>query len=310
MPIEPGNSGGPLLDMRGRVVGIVTIKSLVTANLGFADRRSTPSSRCWRSPTRCRWPRWLTIGALDADEWKPTTGRHAGGSGPAASSSKGMGTGFGGRSLCLSQRAAAEAAVRDRASRVKLDDEAGAAGLVFRADGGDKHYGFYPSGGKLRLTRFDGPDVFSGRSSTTSPARTTAPASGTRCKVRVEKDQHPLLRQRPAGRVERRRPDWTARSAWPSSATPRPSSRNSGSARTCRSRRSPERRDREDGSMSGRRGARPASGRDAVPREAARRASMRLLREQARRSRSRPTQLRELAAGRAPAPRARGAGRS
>ena len=43
---------------------------------------------------------------------------------------------------------------------VKLDDEAGAAGLVFHADGGDQHYGFYPSSGKLRLSRFDGPDVF------------------------------------------------------------------------------------------------------------------------------------------------------
>src|SRR5262249_2137597 len=41
----------------------------------------------------------------------------------------------------------------------KLDDEAGAAGLVFHADGGDRHYGFYPTGGQLRLTRFEGPDV-------------------------------------------------------------------------------------------------------------------------------------------------------
>jgi regulator of sirC expression with transglutaminase-like and TPR domain len=44
---------------------------------------------------------------------------------------------------------------------VKLDDEAGAAGLAFAADGGDRHYGFYPSAGRLRLTRFDGPDVLS-----------------------------------------------------------------------------------------------------------------------------------------------------
>ena len=44
---------------------------------------------------------------------------------------------------------------------VRLDDESGAAGIAFCSDGGDKHYGFYPSGGKLRLTRFDGPDVYS-----------------------------------------------------------------------------------------------------------------------------------------------------
>src|SRR5205823_10724963 len=35
IPIEPGNSGGPLLDMRGRVQGILTMKSVVTRNLGF-----------------------------------------------------------------------------------------------------------------------------------------------------------------------------------------------------------------------------------------------------------------------------------
>ncbi|MEE3219487.1 MAG: trypsin-like peptidase domain-containing protein, partial [Planctomycetota bacterium] len=36
IPLEGGNSGGPLLDMEGRVHGILTMKSLVTANLGFA----------------------------------------------------------------------------------------------------------------------------------------------------------------------------------------------------------------------------------------------------------------------------------
>ena len=37
----------------------------------------------------------------------------------------------------------------------------GAAGLVIHSDGGDKHYGFYPSNGGVRLSRFDGPDVYS-----------------------------------------------------------------------------------------------------------------------------------------------------
>jgi regulator of sirC expression with transglutaminase-like and TPR domain len=41
--------------------------------------------------------------------------------------------------------------------RVRLEDESGAAGLVFAADGAERHYGFYPTAGALRLTRFDGP---------------------------------------------------------------------------------------------------------------------------------------------------------
>ena len=36
MPIEPGNSGGPLLDLEGRVHGVITLRSQRTANLGFA----------------------------------------------------------------------------------------------------------------------------------------------------------------------------------------------------------------------------------------------------------------------------------
>ena len=43
---------------------------------------------------------------------------------------------------------------------MKLDEESGAAGLAFCSDGGEKHYGFYPTNGSLRLTRFEGPDVF------------------------------------------------------------------------------------------------------------------------------------------------------
>ena len=70
------------------------------------------------------------------------------------------GTGFGGRAS-VPVAAAASRGTFEIAVSVKLDHEEGAAGLVFCADGGDVHYGFYPSNGKLRFSRFDGPDVYS-----------------------------------------------------------------------------------------------------------------------------------------------------
>ena len=158
IPIEPGNSGGPLLDRQGKVHGILTMKSLITPFLGFAvgvDQLQPLIDR----PNPISIDRWLTIGTLDAKEWTTLGGaRWRQRAGRIAV--EGVGTGFGGRSLCLAG-AAPPPLPYDLAVWVKLDDEAGAAGLVFGADGGDRHYGFYPTAGKLRLTRFDGPDVLS-----------------------------------------------------------------------------------------------------------------------------------------------------
>ncbi|MBW8884727.1 MAG: hypothetical protein JF612_08120, partial [Planctomycetia bacterium] len=71
---------------------------------------------------------------------------------------------------------------------VKLDDEAGAAGLVFHSDGGQKHYGFYPSSGRLRLSRFEGPDVFSWHVLVEKASEHYHAGEWNRLKVRVEKD--------------------------------------------------------------------------------------------------------------------------
>ncbi|HEV3136891.1 MAG TPA: trypsin-like peptidase domain-containing protein, partial [Pirellulales bacterium] len=158
MPIEPGNSGGPLVDLHGRVQGIITMKSLVTPNLGFAVTANMLKPLVAK-PNPIPISRWLTIGALDPREWKPLFGarwrQRAG-----RITVDGVGQGFGGRSLCLWEMPLPEQPF-EMAVSVQLNDESGAAGLAFCSDGQDRHYGFYPTNGHLRLTRFDGPDVSS-----------------------------------------------------------------------------------------------------------------------------------------------------
>lgn len=157
MPIEPGNSGGPLLDMRGRVHGIITLKSLVTRNLGFAVEINALKPLLAK-PNPIPMPRWLTIGTLDPREWLPLFGsnwrQRAG-----RIQVDGAGNGIGRRSLAVYQEDVPKGAYEVAVS-MKLSDEEGAAGLIFHSDGAEKHYGFYPSGGKLRFSRFDGADVF------------------------------------------------------------------------------------------------------------------------------------------------------
>jgi regulator of sirC expression with transglutaminase-like and TPR domain len=186
IPIEQGNSGGPVLDMQGRVVGIVTMKSLVTANLGFAVPANALKQIRDR-PNPIAMEQWLTIGALDKTEWTTLFGarwrQRAG-----RIIVDGAGAGFGGRSICLSQRKPPELPY-EVVVTVKLDDEGGAAGLIFGGDDRDKHYGFYPTGGKLRLTRFDGPDVYSWKILYDQKSPAYRPGDWNTFKVRIEKDK-------------------------------------------------------------------------------------------------------------------------
>lgn len=184
MPVEPGNSGGPVLDGQGKVVGIVTLKSLVQQNIAFAVEVNALKPLL-EKPNPVPLDRWLTIGSIDKKDWLPLFGatwQQRGGKILVG----GLGSGFGGRSICLSQAEMPELPFEVAVS-VKLDDEAGAAGLVFHADGKDAHYGFYPTNGKLRLTRFDGPDVFSWKVLTEMESEHYRPGQWNHLKVRVEK---------------------------------------------------------------------------------------------------------------------------
>ncbi len=183
MPIEPGNSGGPVIDRLGRVQGIVNAKSLLTRNLGFA----TPANLLkplLEKPNPVPIASWIRAGALDPAEWEA----HHGASWrakPGRILVDGTGSGFGGRAFLLHRHPAPEPPFELSVS-VKLDDESGAAGLVFLGDDDDRHYGFYPTGGQLRLTAFEGADVFSWRILGTVPSAAYRRGEWNQLRVRVE----------------------------------------------------------------------------------------------------------------------------
>jgi serine protease Do len=186
MPIEQGNSGGPVVNLKGEVLGIVTLRHRVTDNLGFAVP-SNDLKALLAKPNPVPMTRWSTIGTLDPRQWTAVmgadwtqrggviTGRHPG-------------DGFGGRALCLSSLEVPEEPY-EVAVKVKLDDESGAAGLTFASDGDQVHYGFYPSDGKMRLTRFEGPDVYSWTILDQVEAPSYVPGEWNRLRVRVEKER-------------------------------------------------------------------------------------------------------------------------
>ncbi len=186
IPIEQGNSGGPLLDRFGRVHGILTMKSLVTRNLGFAVESNALKPLVER-PNPIPISRWLTIGRLNAGEWQTLFGanwrQRAG-----RILVEGRGDGFGGRSLALQTEKPPKLPF-EVAVAVRLESEEGAAGLVIHADGKNRHYGFYPSDGSLRFSRFDGPDVFSWQVLEQVKSPHYRPGEWNTLKVRVEADR-------------------------------------------------------------------------------------------------------------------------
>lgn len=186
IPIERGNSGGPLLDRQARVLGLLTMKSAVTDNLGFA-MPVNELKRLIAEPNPVPIERWLTIGVLNPRSWQPALGsRWTQSSGTLKSS--GMGSGFGGRTLCLSKSEVPKDSF-EVAVNVKLDDESGAAGLLFCAQDSDHYYGFYPSNGKMRFTRFEGADVYSWTVLSEFPTEAYRPGTWNHLRIRVEPEK-------------------------------------------------------------------------------------------------------------------------
>lgn len=156
IPIEPGSSGSPTLDLNGKVVAILAIKSGGAMGFGIPVNKL---KNLLENPKPIPFKKWLTIGALDELEWKSImAGNWKQRAGVITASE--LGSGFGGRMLCLSEQKP-PALPYELEVDVRLSDDSGAAGLVFHSDGKNKHYGFYPTNGSLRLTCFEGESVYS-----------------------------------------------------------------------------------------------------------------------------------------------------
>ncbi len=186
MPIEPGNSGGPVVDMQGRVHGIVNMKSAIDDNLGFAipiDQLASLKD----NPNPVAIDRWVRLGRINEDHWTPLFGATWQQRGGRITAS-GTGRGFGGRALCLSTSELPKLPL-EIAVMVRLDDESGAAGLAFHSDAEHRHYGFYPSAGRLRLTCFRGPTVYSWQVLQEVDSEHYLPGQWNHLKVRIEKDR-------------------------------------------------------------------------------------------------------------------------
>lgn len=187
MMFEQGNSGGPLVDMAGNVIGIVNMKSAIDDNLGFAIPVDDLQPLI-EKPNPVQIDRWVRLGRIDDQKWTALMGavwQERGG----YITARGVGESFGGRSLCLSTQTLPTERPFEISVQVKLDNEAGAAGIAFGADGKDKHYGFYPTAGRMRLTCFKGPSVYSWQILEDERSKHYLPNQWNHLRVRLEKDR-------------------------------------------------------------------------------------------------------------------------
>ena len=133
IPIEPGNSGGPLVDMQGRVQGVLTMKSLVTPNLGFALTVEPAQAAVGQAESDS------DVALADDRRARPARMEAAVRRPLAAAGRPHHGRRHRARALAAARCACAEPHVPElpfeMAVTVHLNDESGAAGLAFCSDG-------------------------------------------------------------------------------------------------------------------------------------------------------------------------------
>jgi hypothetical protein len=127
IPVEPGNSGGPLVDLQGRVGGIITMKSAVTANLGFAVAVNDLKPLLTK-PNPVPIARWINQGQVDPRQWQVLQGASWRTRGSRILVD-GEGDGFGGRPLPFDDGAARIAIRNERLGAIGRRSRRGRPGL-------------------------------------------------------------------------------------------------------------------------------------------------------------------------------------
>lgn len=153
IPIELGNSGGPLLDAQGQVLGLLTYKSALTDNLGFA----VPIERLQdlrRRPNPVSMARWQGLDALDADRWEVALdGNWRSRFGAITVTC--YGEQHTGRTLCW-RREKVGSKDNEWSVWLRFDPGTGGAGIALAGDDATTHDGLFLSEGRLWLVRFSG----------------------------------------------------------------------------------------------------------------------------------------------------------
>ena len=207
IPIESGSSGSPVVNRNGEVIAVLTIKS------GGAMGFGVPSQSLialLQDINPVPIDQWFTIGMLDEDEWlRPMGGNWRQRAGIIKAS--GMGKGFGGRMICLAEHSNLPPPF-DLEVEVRLENESGAAGLVFGSDGLNRHFGFYPTNRSLRLTCFNGPKVFDWNIIETKPSPHYIPGSWNLLGIRFE--QGGLIQCKINGHEIIKTVDFTLKDGW------------------------------------------------------------------------------------------------